>query len=104
MYTFTSAKINKTIQRLLTSRNKIPGLFNMHIYIIISLLNIYVRLFFLTQRKVRILSKFCDVHIELKYISSNWMLFEKQSRRHSLWHVTSRDTCRFGKILDIFPQ
>ena len=25
-----------------------------------------------------ILSNFCDVHIEIKYISSNWMLFEKQ--------------------------
>ena len=23
-------------------------------------------------------SKFCDVHIEIKYISSDWMLFEKQ--------------------------
>ena len=37
------------------------------------------------------LSKFCDVHIEIKYISSNWMLFEKQLWRHSLWLVTSRD-------------
>ena len=46
---------------------------------------------FLIQRKVRIVSKFCDVHIEIKYISSNWMLFEKQLWRHSLWHVTSRD-------------
>ena len=34
---------------------------------------------FLIQRKVRILSKFCDVHIEIKYISANWILFEKQS-------------------------
>ena len=34
--------------------------------------------FFLVQRIVRILSKFCDVHIEIKYISSNWMLYEKQ--------------------------
>ena len=33
---------------------------------------------FMIQRKVRILSKFCDVHIELKYIRSNWMLIEKQ--------------------------
>ena len=33
---------------------------------------------FLIQRKVRILNNFCDVHIEIKYISSNWMLFEKQ--------------------------
>ena len=46
---------------------------------------------FLIQRKVRILSKFCDVHIEIKYISSNRMLFEKQLCRHSLWHMTSRD-------------
>ena len=43
---------------------------------------------FMIQRKIRILSKFCDVHIEIKYISSNWMLFEKQLWRHSLWHVT----------------
>ena len=33
---------------------------------------------FLIQRKVRILSKICDVHIEIKYISSNLMLFQKQ--------------------------
>ena len=33
---------------------------------------------FVIQRKVRILSKFCDVHIEIKYINANWMLFEKQ--------------------------
>ena len=46
---------------------------------------------FLIQRKVRILSKFCDVHIEIKYIRSKWFLFEKQLWRHSLWHVTSRD-------------
>ena len=32
----------------------------------------------LIQRKVRILGKFCDIHIKIKYISSNWMLFEKQ--------------------------
>ena len=50
-----------------------------------------VRFFFLIQRKVRILSKFCDAHIEIKCISSNWMLFGKQLWRHSLWHVTSRD-------------
>ena len=24
------------------------------------------------------LNKFCDVHIEITYIRSNWMLFEKQ--------------------------
>ena len=46
---------------------------------------------FMIQRKVWILSKFCDFHIEIKYISSNWMLFYKQLWRHSLWHVTSRD-------------
>ena len=28
--------------------------------------------------EIRILSKFCDVRIEIKYINSNWMLFEKQ--------------------------
>ena len=38
-----------------------------------------------------ILSKFCDVFIEIKSISSNWMLFEKQLKGHSLRHVTSRD-------------
>ena len=46
---------------------------------------------FLIQRKVRILSKFCDVNIEIEYISSNWILFEKQLWRHSLWRMTSRD-------------
>ena len=46
---------------------------------------------FLIQTKVCILSEFCDVHIEIKYISSNWMLFERQLWRHSLWHVMSRD-------------
>ena len=46
---------------------------------------------FLIQKKVQILSKFCDIHIEIKYISSNWILFEKQLWRHSLWHVKSRD-------------
>ena len=34
--------------------------------------------FNMIQRKVQILSKFCDVHVEIKYIRSNWMLFEKQ--------------------------
>ena len=33
---------------------------------------------FLIQTKVRILSKLCNIHIDIKYISSNWMLFEKQ--------------------------
>ena len=33
---------------------------------------------FSDTEKGRILSKLCDVHIEIKYISSNWMLFEKQ--------------------------
>ena len=46
---------------------------------------------FLIQTKVRILGESCDFHIEIKYISSNWMLFEKQLWRHSLWYVTSRD-------------
>ena len=46
---------------------------------------------FLIQKKIQILSKFCDVHIEIKYISSNWMLFENQLWCHSLWHMTSRD-------------
>ena len=36
-----------------------------------------VRIFFLIQKNLLILSKFCDVRIEIKYISSNWMLFEK---------------------------
>ena len=31
-----------------------------------------------TEKKVRILSKLCHFHIEIKYISSNWMLLEKQ--------------------------
>ena len=30
------------------------------------------------QSNVRILSNFCNVHIEIKYINSNKMLFEKQ--------------------------
>ena len=37
-----------------------------------------VRFVFRIQRKVRILSQFCDVHIEIKFISSNSVLFEKQ--------------------------
>ena len=46
---------------------------------------------FLIQTKLRILSQFCDVHIEIKFICSKWKLFEMQLWRHSLWHVTSRD-------------
>ena len=46
---------------------------------------------FLIQRKVWIISKLCDVHIEIRYISSDWMLLEKQLWRRSLWLVTSRD-------------
>ena len=59
---------------------------------------------FLIQRKVRILSKFCDVHIEIKCISSNWMLFEKQLWRHSLWHVTSRDIPKGVIVVNRFPR
>ena len=46
---------------------------------------------FLVQRKVLILSKFGDVYIEIKCISSNWMLSEKRLRHHSLWLMTSHD-------------
>ena len=59
---------------------------------------------FLIQRKVRILSKFCDVYIEIKYSSSNWMLFEKQLWRHSLWHVTSRDMPRGVIVVNSFSR
>ena len=57
--------------------------------------------FFLIQRKVRILSKFCDVHIEIKYISSNWMLLET---RDSLWHVTSRDIPKGVIVVNHFTR
>ena len=59
---------------------------------------------FLIQRKVRILSKFCDVHIEITCISSNWMLFEKQLWRHSLWHVTSRDIHKGVIVVNCFSR
>ena len=57
---------------------------------------------FLIQRKVRILSKFCDVHIEIKYISSNCVLFEKQLRHHAMWHVTSRDIPKGVIVVNCF--
>ena len=59
---------------------------------------------FLIQRKVWILSKFCDVHIEIKYISSKWLLFEKLLWRHSLWHVTSRDTHKGVIVVNRFSR
>ena len=59
---------------------------------------------FLIQRNVRILSKFCDVHIEIKYISSNCMLFEKQLWRHRLWHVTSRDIPKGVIVVNHFSR
>ena len=59
---------------------------------------------FLIQRKVRVLSKFFDVHIELKYVSSHWMLFEKQLWHHSLWHVTSRDTPKGVIVVNHFTR
>ena len=59
---------------------------------------------FLIHRKVQILSKFCDVHIEIKYISSNWMLFEKQLWRHSLWHVTSHDLLKDVIVVNRFSR
>ena len=59
---------------------------------------------FLIQRKVRILSKFCDVYIEIKYISSNWMLLEKQLWRHSPWHVTSRDISKGVIVVNRFSR
>ena len=59
---------------------------------------------FLIQRKVRILSKFCDVHIKIKYIISNWMLFEKHLWRHSLWHVTSRDISKGVIVVSRFSR
>ena len=58
----------------------------------------------LIQRRVRILSKFCDVHSEIKYISSNWMLFETQSWRHNLWHVTSRDITKGDIVVNRFSR
>ena len=57
---------------------------------------------FLIQRKVRILSKFCDVYIEIKYITSNWMIFEKQLWHHSLWHVTSHDIAKGVIVVNRF--
>ena len=59
---------------------------------------------FLIQRNVQILSKFCDVHIEIKYISSNWMLFEKHLWRHRLWHVTSRDISKGVIVVNRFSR
>ena len=59
---------------------------------------------FMIQRKIRILSKFCDVHIEIKYISSNWILFEKQLWRHSLWHVTSCDIPKGVIVVNRFSR
>ena len=44
------------------------------------------------------MSKFCNVAIETKYSSSDWMLFEKQLWRHSLLHVTSHPVSK-GAVL-----
>ena len=59
---------------------------------------------FLIQTKIRILSKLCDIHIDIRYISSNWMLFEKQLWRHSLWHVTSRDIPKGVIVVNRFSR
>ena len=59
---------------------------------------------FLIQTKIRILSKLCAIHIDIRYISSNWMLFEKQLWRHSLWHVTSRDIPKGVIVVNRFSR
>ena len=59
---------------------------------------------FLIQRKGRILSKFYDVHNEIRYISTNWVLFEKQLWRDSLWHVTSRDIPKGVIVVNRFSR
>ena len=56
------------------------------------------------QRKVRTLNKFCDAHIVIKYISSNWMLFEQQLWHHSLWHVSSCDIPKGVIVMNHFPR
>ena len=60
---------------------------------------------------VRTLNKFCDIHIEIKNSSPNWMLFEKQLWRRvfSMWSkdvvVVNRFSCVVSAKFEIFfPQ